>query len=992
MKRMLINATQTEERRLAIVEGQKLLDYEIEIEGREQRKGNIYQAVVTRVEPSLEACFVDYGEDRHGFLPFKEISKQYFAANVSISQARIQDVIKEGQTLLVQVEKEERGNKGAALTTFISLAGRYVVLMPNNPRGGGVSRRIEGEDRQDLKAALDQLEYPNGMSIIARTAGIGRDPEELQWDLNYLLKLWTAVAGAANGNKEAFLIYQESSLVIRAIRDYFNSEIGEILIDTDDIYEQAHQFMNYVMPEHGHRVKRYRDDAPLFSRFQIEHQIESAYARTVQLPRVGAIVIGVTEALGRRRRQLGAGHRRKAAIEETALTTNLEAAEEVARQLRLRDLAGLIVIDFIDMDESRNRRDVENRLRDALRQDRARVQFGSISKFGLLEMSRQRLRPALSEGASIPCPRCGGSGHIRDTESSALQILRVIQEESMKDNTAAVLVQVPVEVASFLLNEKRTEITKIELQQRIHVLLVPNKSLDTPLYKLERLKHDDARLDNLQASYTLAEEVDDPTTFTRRSQERSNKQEPLIKGILRDEPMPTPSAPKPEAKTAPAVDKATPASGGFFGWLKGLLGLDETPEKEAKAADAAKDRNTRERNTRGRNGNAERGERGERNGRDGDGKRNSRGGRGRNSDRNARGADGTQEDRDGRGERSDRDAKNDRGERSERGPRNSESGRGRRTGRGEAVRNEDPPNGEVNNAPADGEQSAKPRNPRRERGGRRNQNGAGRDGSEQGAINGSDQAPLSEAATDSTVVRASAENEAPSYSYFNRDTANTDADVAPDAQATTAEADQTEAPGETRQPRERRSRDRYGRDRRRRQDDGSETEESADANVGEHAEVAATATAAAPEPIAPTSTATQSDSPAAPAPVTARAPVPAEAQVQVQVQVPVPAATTATASAADKQGMPKVGSYQLSVSDLAAVASSSGLVWVNSDVAKIAAVQAAIAAEPKPVHVPRERAAPVLADHGPLILVETRRDLSQMPMPFDTPPEEAATS
>ena len=982
MKRMLINATQTEERRLAIVEGQKLLDYEIEIEGREQRKGNIYQAVVTRVEPSLEACFVDYGEDRHGFLPFKEISKQYFAANVSISQARIQDVIKEGQTLLVQVEKEERGNKGAALTTFISLAGRYVVLMPNNPRGGGVSRRIEGEDRQDLKAALDQLEYPNGMSIIARTAGIGRDPEELQWDLNYLLKLWTAVAGAANGNKEAFLIYQESSLVIRAIRDYFNSEIGEILIDTDDIYEQAHQFMNYVMPEHGHRVKRYRDDAPLFSRFQIEHQIESAYARTVQLPSGGAIVIDHTEALVsvdvNSARAIKGG-----AIEETATRTNLEAAEEVARQARLRDLAGLIVIDFIDMDESRNRRDVENRLRDALRQDRARVQFGSISKFGLLEMSRQRLRPALSEGASIPCPRCGGSGHIRDTESSALQILRVIQEESMKDNTAAVLVQVPVEVASFLLNEKRTEITKIELQQRIHVLLVPNKSLDTPLYKLERLKHDDARLDNLQASYTLAEEVDDPTTFTRRSQERSNKQEPLIKGILRDEPMPTPSTPKPEAKTVPAVDKATPASGGFFGWLKGLLGLDETPEKEAKAADAAKDRNTRERNTRGRNGNAERGER---NGRDGDGKRNSRGGRGRNSDRNARGADGTQEDRDARGERSDRDAKNDRGERSERGPRNSENGRGRRTGRGEAVRNEDTPNGEVNNAPADGEQSAKPRNPRRERGGRRNQNGAGRDGSEQGAINGSDQAPLSEATTDSTVVRASAENEAPSYSYFNRDTANTDVDVAPDAQAITTEADQTEASGETPQPRERRSRDRYGRDRRRRQDDGSETEESADANVGEHAEVAATATttAAAPEPIAPTSTATQSDSPAAPAPVTARAPVPAQA--------PVPAATTATASAADKQGMPKVGSYQLSVSDLAAVASSSGLVWVNSDVAKIAAVQAAIAAEPKPVHVPRERVAPVLADHGPLILVETKRDLSQMPMPFDTPPEEAATS
>ena len=499
MKRMLINATQAEERRLAIVDGQKLLDYEIEIEGREQRKGNIYKAVVTRVEPSLEACFVDYGEERHGFLPFKEISRQYFTAGVPVNQARINDVIREGQELLVQVEKEERGNKGAALTTFVSLAGRYVVLMPNNPRGGGVSRRIEGEDRQELKQALDQLEYPNGMSIIARTAGIGRDAAELQWDLNYLLKLWNAIDGAAQGGKGAYLIYQESSLVIRAIRDYFNSDIGEILIDTDDIFEQAHQFMSHVMPEHGHRVKRYRDDAPLFSRFQIEHQIETAYSRTVNLPSGGAIVIDQTEALVavdvNSARAIKGGD-----IEETATRTNLEAADEVARQARLRDLGGLVVIDFIDMEESKNRREVENRLRDALRQDRARVQFGAISKFGLLEMSRQRLKPMLSEGASIPCPRCGGSGHIRDTESSALQILRVIQEESLKDSTAAVLVQVPVEVASFLLNEKRTEITKIELKQRINVLLVPNKSLDTPNYKLERIKHDDTRLDNLDAS------------------------------------------------------------------------------------------------------------------------------------------------------------------------------------------------------------------------------------------------------------------------------------------------------------------------------------------------------------------------------------------------------------------------------------------------------------------------------------------------------------
>src|SRR5512139_1255933 len=528
MKRMLINATQAEERRLAIVDGQKLLDYEIELEGREQRKGNIYKAVVTRVEPSLEACFVDYGEDRHGFLPFKEISKSYFREGVDARTARINDVIKEGQELLVQVEKEERGNKGAALTTFVSLAGRYLVLMPNNPRGGGVSRRIEGDDRAELKEALDQLEYPNGMSIIARTAGIGRSAPELQWDLNYLLKLWGAIEGASKGGKGAFLIYQESSLVIRAIRDYFNHDIGDILIDTDDIYEQAQQFMAHVMPEHAQRVKRYRDDAALFSRFQIEHQIESAYARTVTLPSGGAIVIDHTEALVsvdvNSARAIKGGD-----IEETATRTNLEAADEVARQMRLRDLGGLIVIDFIDMEESKNRREVENRLRDALRQDRARVQFGTISKFGLMEMSRQRLRPALSEGASIPCPRCGGSGHIRDTESSALQILRIIQEESMKDNTAAVHVQVPVDVASFLLNEKRNEITKIELKQRVTVLPAPNKHLDTPNYKRGRLRHDDPRLENLQASYTMIEEPDEEVGITRRRDTAGkNKQEPVI--------------------------------------------------------------------------------------------------------------------------------------------------------------------------------------------------------------------------------------------------------------------------------------------------------------------------------------------------------------------------------------------------------------------------------------------------------------------------------
>jgi len=574
MKRMLINATQAEERRLAIVDGQKLLDYEIEIEGREQRKGNIYKAVVTRVEPSLEACFVDYGEERHGFLPFKEISRQHFAEGVPPGQARIQEVIKEGQELIVQVEKEERGNKGAALTTFISLAGRYVVLMPNNPRGGGVSRRIEGDERAELKEAMDQLDYPRGMSIIARTAGIGRAPSELQWDLNYLLKLWHAIDGAARAGKGAFLIYQESNLVIRAIRDYFNADIGDILIDTDDIYNQAQQFIAHVMPEHAARIKRYRDDAPLFSRFQIEHQIESAYARTVSLPSGGAIVIDHTEALVsvdvNSARAIKGG-----AIEETATRTNLEAADEVARQMRLRDLGGLIVIDFIDMEESRNRREVENRLRDALRQDRARVQFGPISKFGLLEMSRQRLKPSLSEGAHIRCPLCDGTGHVRDTEGFSLQILRMIQEESMKDNTAAVHCQVPVEVASFLLNEKRNEITQIELKQRVSVMLVPNKTLSTPHYRLERLKNDDPRLDVALGSYQMAEVVEDNSTTMRRSQEPTNRQIPVIKGVLPDAPAPLPQ------QTVKTTQPSAAAEQGFVAWLKSLFGFTSAPPTQA---------------------------------------------------------------------------------------------------------------------------------------------------------------------------------------------------------------------------------------------------------------------------------------------------------------------------------------------------------------------------------------------------------------------------
>ena len=605
MKRMLFNATQQEELRVAIVDGQKLIDIDIEAAGREQRKGNIYKGVITRIEPSLEACFVNYGEERHGFLPFKEVARAYFKEGIDVRNASIKDALREGQEIIVQVEKEERGQKGAALTSFVSLAGRYLVLMPNNPRGGGVSRRIEGEDRQELREAMSQLEVPDGMSIIARTAGIGRDATELQWDLSYLMQLWKAIDEAAKGNSAPLLIYLESSLVIRAIRDYFQPDIGEILIDTDDIYEQAAAFMSVVMPDNLPRVKRYQDDVPLFSRFQIEHQIETAYSRTVPLPSGGAIVIDHTEALFSVDVN-SARATRGSDIEETATRTNLEAADEIARQARLRDLGGLIVIDFIDMESSKAQKDVENRLRDALRHDRARVQMGKISKFGLMEMSRQRLRPALSEGSHVTCPRCNGTGHIRDTESSALQVLRIIQEEAMKENTAAIHTQVPVEVAAFLLNEKRAEVIKIETRFKVNVLMVPNKHLETPHYKLERLRHDDPRLDDQKASYVMAEEaareLETDTTVSRKDADVKARPEAAVKGIT-----PTQPAPISQPRPARAEVTATESSGGLFGFIKRMF--SSAPAAEEKPAPT----NGRGRNQ-GRNGdrNRNRGRRGER--------------------------------------------------------------------------------------------------------------------------------------------------------------------------------------------------------------------------------------------------------------------------------------------------------------------------------------------------------------------------------------------
>ncbi len=578
MKRMLFNATQAEELRVAIVEGQKLIDLDIESAAREQRKSNIYKVVITRVEPSLEAACVDYGTERHGFLPFKEVAKQFFKPGVDVGRARIQDALSEGQELILQVEKDERGNKGAALTTFISLAGRYLVLMPNNPRGGGVSRRVEGEDRDELREIMDKLEVPAGMSIIGRTAGISRSYEELQWDLTYLLKLWGKIVEATEPARDSdskllnpapFLIYQEGSLVIRAIRDYFQPDIGEILIDTDPIFEQTMAFMSNVMPDNVGRVKRYRDDVPLFSRFQIEHQIETAYSRQVSLPSGGAVVIDHTEALVSidvNSARATKGHD----IEQTAFQTNVEAADEIARQLRLRDLGGLIVIDFIDMENQRNQREVETRLRDALRYDRARVQMGKISRFGLMELSRQRLRPSLGEGSNITCPRCNGTGHIRGTESTALHILRIIQEEAMKENSAAVHAQVPVDVATFLLNEKRADIHSIEARLKVNVVLIPNTHLETPNYKVERLRHDDLnQSDALPASYNLVtapveEEAKEPAA----QEARPPRQQAAVQGVTPERPAPM-SAQRTLPQTPPQAERHPGFMGRIFGWFKG---------------------------------------------------------------------------------------------------------------------------------------------------------------------------------------------------------------------------------------------------------------------------------------------------------------------------------------------------------------------------------------------------------------------------------------
>ncbi|HGS4652625.1 TPA: ribonuclease E [Vibrio cholerae] len=664
MKRMLINATQKEELRVALVDGQRLFDLDIESPGHESKKANIYKGRITRIEPSLEAAFVDYGAERHGFLPLKEIAREYFPDGYSYQgRPNIKDVLNEGQEVIVQIEKEERGSKGAALTTFISLAGSYLVLMPNNPRAGGISRRIEGDERTELKSALSSLELPQGMGLIVRTAGVGKSAEELEWDLNVLLKHWSAIKQASDSNPAPFLIHQESNVIVRAIRDYLRRDIGEILIDSNSIYERALEHIRLVRPDFVNRVKKYEGEVPLFSHFQIESQIESAFQREVRLPSGGSIVIDPTEALTSI--DINSARATKGGdIEETALNTNLEAADEIARQLRLRDLGGLVVIDFIDMTPVRHQREVENRLREAVRVDRARVQIGRISRFGLLEMSRQRLSPSLAEASHHICPRCKGTGVIRDNESLALSVLRLIEEEALKDNTSQVLAVVPVSIASYLLNEKRRSINHIEKAQQVRITIVPNSDMETPHFEVIRVREGEEQ-DVL--SYLIPKKLEamkeaEGKEVVDVELKPKRIEEPVLKGFAAPaEAVPAPT-PKPKAEPQPVAEAQQPAQPGFFSRVfKAIASLfSATPEAAKVEApvtqNSEQDKPRRERNER----NNDR----RRNPRD----KNRRRGNEENNDRNDKETSNNNrkpQERKPKQERGERNERNDRNERPE---------------------------------------------------------------------------------------------------------------------------------------------------------------------------------------------------------------------------------------------------------------------------------------------------------------------------------------
>jgi ribonuclease E len=739
---MLVNATQSEELRVAMVDGQRLYDLDIESEAREQKKANIYKGRITRIEPSLDAAFIDYGAERHGFLPFKEVSPEYYLHEPASGRPNMREVLREGQEIVVQVEKEERGNKGAALTTYISLAGRFIVLMPNNPRAGGVSRRVSGEDRDDLREVLEDIEIPAGMGVIVRTAGVGRAAEEIKWDLDYLLGIWEAIKSAVVSRPAPFLIFQDSNAIIRALRDHLANDVGEIIIDDETAFEEARQFVERAMPHNLRKLRPYTDPVPLFTRYQIESQIESAFAHTVELPSGGSIVIDHTEALVSI--DINSARATKGDdIEQTAFQTNLEAADEIARQLRLRDLGGLIVIDFIDMGPQRNQREVENRLRDAVRMDRARVQIGRISRFGLLEMSRQRLRPSLGESAHQTCPRCKGMGSIRSVDSLALAVLRLVGEEARKDRTAKVIAQLPVDVANYLLNEKREWISTIEARDRIQVLLVADSALETPDFTIRRVRDDQVTLpENTGASYTLvtptapkdAEEVTVTPT-------RPRSEAPAVASVLPSTPAPV--IEQPAAVEAP-VAAPLPQRPGVFVRLWNYFFAPGEPASapEGKAGDRSRER--RGDRDRGRDRDrSDRGARGERHG-----NRSDRGG-----ERGARG------DRPERGERSDRGERDDRrrgqrgepqrerqpreerrpgqpgerperGERAERPERADRPDRPDRPERQDATAREPSPNGNDTAVPAATPAEGRPEGTRSERGRRRRR--GGRDRGERG--------------------------------------------------------------------------------------------------------------------------------------------------------------------------------------------------------------------------------------------------------------------
>ncbi len=654
---------------MALVDGQRLYDLDIENRTRVQKKANIYKGVITRVEPSLEAAFVDFGAERHGFLPLKEIAREYFYRSPSDVQGRfkIKDVVKEGTEVVVQVDKEERGNKGAALTTFASLAGRYLVLMPNNPRAGGISRRIEGEERAELREALSKITVPNGMGVIVRTAGIGRSAEELQWDLDYLLHLWEAVQQASEEKKAPFLILQESNVIIRAIRDYLRDDIDQVLIDGEDSYNEAKHFVEQVMPQYKQKIRYYTDAVPLFNRYQIESQIESAFQREVQLPSGGSIVIDPTEALVSI--DINSARATKGSdIEETALQTNLEAAEEIARQLRLRDIGGLIVIDFIDMMAQRNQREVENRMRDALEADRARVQLGRISRFGLLEMSRQRLRPSLGETSGKVCPRCSGQGSIRDTKSLALSILRLVEEEANKEKSAEVRAIVPVEVASYLLNEKRSPIHEIEQRAGVRVVVIPAPALDTPHFEVQRLRESDVGHTS-EVSYKISVDIEGESEAREVSAPAAPVQQAAVRSVSPQAPAPTPA---PSAPAAPANVEA--AGEGLFSKLakslsslfKGEEVVEEAPPKKTMPSGRSGGRQQNRQDNRGRQQS-----------RGGRGGRGRRGGGGGGGERAAAEAREPRENREPRGERENREAREPRENRENRESRGGRGGRGR---------------------------------------------------------------------------------------------------------------------------------------------------------------------------------------------------------------------------------------------------------------------------------------------------------------------------